>query len=161
MSGGRRKSRKPQKWEDYVADEEQLASIEKELVKEEKARMKSASNDGDSSEKSPDNDQNEDEIDIEGNEDNSTDEEEDLEISIFKEEEKELEADELNKKEISEDEKGESGVKSVKLSLSIFHRQFHSSYIQMLPEVDQDSSATLDINIVGSLAENMWCMVIH
>ncbi|XP_045584677.1 uncharacterized protein [Procambarus clarkii] len=107
MSGGRRKSRKPQKWEDYVADEEQLASIEKELVKEEKARMKSASNDGDSSEKSPDNDQNEDEIDIEGNEDNSTDEEEDLEISIFKEEEKELEADELNKKEISEDEKVE------------------------------------------------------
>ncbi|KAG7172224.1 Testis-specific zinc finger protein topi-like [Homarus americanus] len=54
MSGGRRKSRKPQKWEDYVADEEQLATIEKELEKEEKARMKNAENDGDLTEKSPD-----------------------------------------------------------------------------------------------------------
>ncbi|KAK4305783.1 hypothetical protein Pmani_022341 [Petrolisthes manimaculis] len=41
MSGGRRKSRKPQKWEDYVADEE-LANIEEELEMEEKARMLSA-----------------------------------------------------------------------------------------------------------------------
>ncbi|XP_071533610.1 uncharacterized protein [Panulirus ornatus] len=47
MSGGRRKSRKPQKWEDYVADEEQLATIEKELEKEEKARMQNVGNDED------------------------------------------------------------------------------------------------------------------
>lgn len=45
MSGGKRKSRKPQKWEDYVADEEQLASIEKELEKEEKARMQNLDDD--------------------------------------------------------------------------------------------------------------------
>lgn len=38
MPGGRRKSRKPQKWEDFVADEEQLASLEKELEQEEAAR---------------------------------------------------------------------------------------------------------------------------
>ncbi|XP_045122962.1 uncharacterized protein LOC123511275 isoform X2 [Portunus trituberculatus] len=38
MPGGRRKSRKPQKWEDFVADEEQLASLEKELEQEEEAR---------------------------------------------------------------------------------------------------------------------------
>lgn len=101
MSGGRRKSRKPQKWEDYVADEEQLATIEKELVKEEKARMKCASNDGDSSEKSPDGGQDEEDDD----DNDTTDEEGHLQIVIQKDESEEFQTDkELIKEEISEDE---------------------------------------------------------
>nr|XP_053656537.1 kinesin-like protein KIF3B [Cherax quadricarinatus] len=97
MSGGRRKSRKPQKWEDYVADEEQLATIEKELVKEEKARMKCASNDGDSSEKSPDGGQDEEDDD----DNDTTDEEGHLQIVIQKDESEEFQTDkELIKEEI-------------------------------------------------------------
>lgn len=49
MPGGRRKSRKPQKWEDFVADEEQLACLEKELEQEEEARMQNVEDERDSS----------------------------------------------------------------------------------------------------------------
>lgn len=49
MPGGRRKSRKPQKWEDFVADEEQLACLEQELEQEEVARMQSVEDGQDSS----------------------------------------------------------------------------------------------------------------
>lgn len=52
MSGGRRKSRKPQKWEDFV-DEKQLESLEIELEKEEETRRISGEIDTDRTADSP------------------------------------------------------------------------------------------------------------
>lgn len=102
MSGGRRKSRKPQKWEDYVADEEQLATIEKELEKEEKERMQNVDNDKDNAEEVGD---------MNKSDDETTDEEAQLEIVIQKDEgEEKLKTDKITEEENYEVTKGKSSI---------------------------------------------------
>nr|XP_027221362.1 zinc finger protein 652-like isoform X1 [Penaeus vannamei]XP_027221363.1 zinc finger protein 652-like isoform X1 [Penaeus vannamei] len=105
MSGGKRKSRKPQKWEDYVADEEQLASIEKELEKEEKARMQNLDDDDSNKERESEEDVKVEEEDVKEEKERVMSEDEmQLEIDMSRGEEDLGDCESRSKEDESEEE---------------------------------------------------------